>query len=119
MRNRTHPLTRALWVRPCVSFLCRFRGLMFTPPLPPDQGLLFIFPAASRWGTAIHMFGMRYDLAVVWLDDERRVVDVRLARRWRSICVPRAAARYVLELPASWATAFSIGDEVTWDEGPA
>ncbi len=91
---------------------------MAAPPLPPDRGLLFVFPETSRWGTAIHMLGMRYDLAVVWLDPARRVVDVRLARRWRSICVPRAAARYVLELPTPWLEAFHLGDEVTWDDTP-
>jgi len=114
VENRTHPLPRALWVRPCVSFFCRLRGLMGTPPLPQDRGLLLVFPSPSRWGTAIHMFGMRYDLAVVWLDEARRVVDARLARRWRSVLMPRATARYVLELPVSWLTAFHPGDEVTW-----
>ncbi|HEY58900.1 MAG TPA: DUF192 domain-containing protein [Anaerolineae bacterium] len=116
LHNRTYPLSRALWVRPCVSFVCRLLGLMGRAPLPEDRGLLFIFPQASRWGSAIHMFGMRFDLAVVWLDETRRVVDVRLARRWRSVCVPRRPARYVLELPVSWLEAFTPGDEVTWDE---
>ncbi len=83
-------------------------------PLPEDRGLLFVFPQASRWGTAIHMFGMRFDLTVVWLDESRRVVDVRFARRWR-VYVPRHAARYVLELPPSWNDSFHPGDEVTWD----
>ena len=104
--NRTHPLPRALWVRPCVSFGCRFLGLMGRASLPEDRGWLFVFPQSSRWGTAIHMFGMRFDLTVVWLDE---------ARRGR-VYVPRQPARYVLELPVSWLEAFHLGDEVTWDE---
>lgn len=112
--NHTRPLPRPLWVRWCEDFWCRLRGLMGAPPLPPDRGLLFVFPQTSRWGTAIHMLGMRFDLTVVWLDEAHRVVDVRLARRWRSVCVPRRAARYVMELPALWYDAFRSGDEVTW-----
>ena len=87
---------------------------MGAPPLPEDRGLLFDFRTPSRWGTTIHMFGMRYDLTVVWLSPEGKVVDVRRARRWRSILIPRAAARYVLELPLSWLDAFHLGDEVIW-----
>lgn len=114
VHNRTHPLSAPLWVRWCASFGCRFWGLMGVAELAPDEGLLFVFPSASRWGSAIHMLGMRFDLAVVWLDPARRVVDVRLARRWRFWCVPVAPARYVLELPSHWVEAFHPGDEVTW-----
>ena len=82
--------------------------------LPSDQALLFAWPRAGRLDTAIHMFGMRFDLAVIWLDDERRVVDARLARAWRSILIPRAPARFVLELHPSRGPEFAVGDHIDW-----
>ena len=112
--NRTRPLRAALWVTPCARWWCRLRGLMGRAALAPDEGLLFIWPRAGRLDTAIHMFGMRFDLAVIWLDDARRVVDARLARAWRSVLVPRARARYVLELHPSRLDEFRIGDQIDW-----
>ncbi len=112
--NRTRPLAAPLWVAPCTTWWCRLRGLMGRAALPPDQGLLFVWPRAGRLDTAIHMFGMRFDLAVIWLDHERRVVDARLARAWRSILIPRAPARFVLELHPSRLAEFAIGDHIDW-----
>ncbi len=112
--NRTRPLAQPLWVRLCASWWCRLRGLMGRPTLAPDDGLLFVWPRPGRLDTAIHMFGMRFDLAVVWLSTERRVVDVRLAQAWRSVLVPRAPARYVLELHPERYPDFRIGDRLDW-----
>ncbi len=112
--NRTRALPTPLWATLCATWWCRFWGLMGRAALPPDQGLLFVWPRAGRWDTAIHMFGMRFDLAVVWLDDRRRVVDVRLARAWRSVLVPKAPARFVLELHPQRLTDFAEGDQIDW-----
>ena len=113
--NRTRPLAAPLWATPCATWWCRFRGLMGVPHLDPREGLLLTWPYPSRWGTAVHMFGMRFDLAIVWLDPARRVVDVRIARAWRSVLVPRAAAQYVLELHPTRAPEFRVGDRITWE----
>jgi uncharacterized membrane protein (UPF0127 family) len=82
--------------RLCATFLCRFRGLMFSPPLEAGRGLLLVEAAESRVGTAIHMAFVAYPLAVAWLDAGRRVVDCRLARPWR-LYLPARRASYILE----------------------
>lgn len=56
------------------------------------------------------------DLAVAWIDDTGEVVDVRLARRWRPIYVPKRPARYILEMAASRLKDFRIGDKVEFKQ---
>lgn len=69
----------------------------------------------SRLDSAIHMFGVWTDLAVVWINDAMKVVDVRLARRWRPLYVPVQAARFVLESAPERLHDFEIGDEVFFE----
>ena len=72
----------------------RLRGLLGTRELPAGDGL-WIRPCRQ-----VHMFGMRYAIDVVFLDDERRVVDlVPQLGPWR-VSKHVKAATSVLELPA-------------------
>ena len=63
----------ALRVRVAASFAARARGLLFAPPLAPDEALL-IAPCSS-----IHTFAMRYPIDVVFLDRCARIVRVAAA----------------------------------------
>ena len=67
---------------------------------------------ADRFDSSIHMLFMAYDLAVIWLDDQYRVVDVKLCRQWRPAYIPVAPARFVLETNVERASDFKIGDEL-------
>ncbi len=118
VQNRTRPLSRPLRVRVCDRGLCRLLGLMFRASLPETEGLLFVWPRAGRWSTAIHMWGMFFPLALIWLDDRGVVVDRRIGRPWRTVAVPRHPARYVLELHLSRYDDFHIGDWVHFVEKP-
>jgi hypothetical protein len=52
----------------------RARGLMFRPSLPEDRGLLFVFDESDFH--SIWMKNCRFPIDIVWLDADRRVVDV-------------------------------------------
>jgi len=112
IRNVTRPLSRPLTAGYCESFLCRLRGLMMRTELPPNWGLLLVGGRESRLDAAIHMLFMRVNLAIVWLDRDKRVVDVRPAYRWRSVLLPRSPAQYILELAVDWLGEFEIGDQI-------
>lgn len=109
-------VSRAEW---CASFLCKLRGLSLRGSLPEGTGLLLVETGESRWGSAIHMFGMRFDLGLVWLTGRGVVVDARHARPWR-IYIPRVAARYTLEASPSVLEQVRIGDTLEFisDEAP-
>ncbi|MBI4732337.1 MAG: DUF192 domain-containing protein [Chloroflexi bacterium] len=110
IQNKDRPLTRPLQAGYCRSFLCRLRGLMFRFLLAPDQGLLLVQPRDSRLDSAIHMLFVFMDLAVIWINSDNVVVDTVLARAWRPAYVPRAAAKYILEIHPDRLNEFSIGD---------
>lgn len=112
VRNLDRPTSPLTPVKFCDSFLCRLRGLTFHRRIRPDEGLLLVQKRDSRLDAAIHMLGVGFDLTIVWINDDLRVVDKALARAWRPAYIPRRPARYVLEVhPDRWAD-YEIGDRV-------
>ncbi len=102
-------------LRPCRSWGCRGRGLMFRRALREDEGLFFVFPRPGRWGTAIHMFFVFFPIAAIWLDEAGRVVHAVEARPFR-IYIPARPARYLIEGPTALLAHARIGEVWTWRE---
>lgn len=76
----------------------RSKGLSGLKSLPPNHGLLFVFPENEKYG--IWMKGMNFSIDIIWLNENMRVVhweeDVR-PDSYPSIFYPPTNARYVLE----------------------
>ena len=89
---------------------------MFTRSIDPDHGLLLVQNRDSRMDASIHMLFMAMDLAIVWINHNKEVVDICLARRWRPAYIPHKAARYVLETHPQRLPDFRIGDRINWHE---
>jgi uncharacterized membrane protein (UPF0127 family) len=62
------------------------------------------------------MLAVPIDLAVVWINEDGDVVDVRLALRWRPAYIPRRPARYVLEMSSERWGDYLVGDKVSFEE---
>jgi uncharacterized membrane protein (UPF0127 family) len=92
--NLTRGTTVATRARRASGFLERLRGLMFSPGLPEEGGLL-LEPEGS-----IHTFFMRFPLDVAYLDGSYRVLRVcaHMAPN-RPGPVTTRGCRAVLELP--------------------
>jgi uncharacterized protein len=73
----TLPSGKVLQVEVMVSDEDRAMGLMFRPSLPMDRGMLFFFAAAEFHG--IWMKNCKFPIDIVWLDEEKKVVDVKEA----------------------------------------
>ena len=112
LENKNQPLPAPLHARYCDSFLCRLRGLMFRSSLAVDAGLLLVETRDSRIDTSIHMLFVFMDLAVVWINSEKIVVDTVLARAWRPAYAPSQPARYILEIHPSRLNEFKVGDHI-------
>lgn len=100
---------RARW---CVSFFSRLRGFMFRRELARDEGLVLVEGRESRMDTSIHMFFVWTDLAVIWLNAEREIVDTVLARAWRPFYAPAKPAQYTIEVHPKRLNEFTVGDKV-------
>jgi uncharacterized membrane protein (UPF0127 family) len=116
VRNLSKDMPQPLQAKYCSSFLCRLRGLTFRRMLPEGESLLLVHLKDSRLDTGIHMLGVSMDLAIVWINSKDRVVDVRLARRWRPMYLPSQPARYVLEMSPARLDDFRVGDRVSFEE---
>jgi uncharacterized membrane protein (UPF0127 family) len=112
LENNNQPLQSPLHALYCDGFLCRLRGLMFRSSLASDQGLLLVESRESRIDTAIHMLFVFMDLAVIWINSEKVVVDTVLARTWRPAYAPHQPATYILEIHPDRLNEFKIGDRV-------
>jgi uncharacterized membrane protein (UPF0127 family) len=116
IENKTRPLPSPLHAGYCDSFLCRLRGLMFRSSLAHEQGLLLVEKRDSRFDTSIHMLFVYMDLAVIWINSEKVVVDVLLARSWRPAYASRQPARYTLEIHPERLNEFKVGDRVEFHD---
>ena len=106
-------LSRVKW---CDTFGSRLRGLMLRGPLAPDEGLILVESRASIGGTSIHMFFVGFDIAAIWLGEDRRVVHTALARKWHPYYASPRPARYVLEAPPSLLEKISVGEMLRFEE---
>lgn len=84
----------------------RQMGLMFRPSLPRDRAMLFIFESVDFHG--IWMKNCRFPIDIVWLDEERRVVQVAEAvppckAEPCPVYQPMKKAAYVVEINAGQA----------------
>ncbi|MBI3683608.1 MAG: DUF192 domain-containing protein [Acidobacteria bacterium] len=88
-------------------------GLLRHDHLVPGQGL-WIVPCE-----AVHTFGMKFDIDVLYLCKSRKVLKIKetMARRRLSACL---RAHSVLELPAGTARASStkVGDQLEFEKLP-
>lgn len=66
--------------------------------------------------SSIHMFFVGMDLGVVWLNNDRVVVDLKMAKSWKPYYAPAQAARYVLEIHPERLPEFEIGDELSFEK---
>lgn len=110
--NKTRGSQSTVLARPCVTFWSRFRGLMLRPAIAPNEGLLFDEGRDLRLNASIHMFFMRFPIAVIWINSDLRVVDTCQAFPWRPYYAPSRPARYILETHIDRIADFHINDLV-------
>ena len=102
----TLPSGKVLQAEVMVKDEDRAMGLMFRPSLPLDRGLLFVFEDLDFHG--IWMKNCRFPIDIVWLDEERRVVQVAEAvppckAEPCPVYQPMKKAAYVVEINAGQA----------------
>jgi uncharacterized membrane protein (UPF0127 family) len=92
------------------------RGLTFTSEVAPASGLILVQKTDSRLDASIHMLGVGYDLAVIWINSSMKVVDKVLAESWHLSYAPKEPAQYVLEIHPDRLGEFEIGNKVQFED---
>jgi uncharacterized membrane protein (UPF0127 family) len=85
---------------------------MFRADLEIYSGIALQVNPPGVVNASIHMFFMYFDIAVVWIDKNMRVVDTNLAKKWRPYYAPKTAASYTIELHKDRLSDFQINDQV-------
>jgi len=116
INNLSRPLASPIQANYCSSFVCRLRGLTFRRRIEPSDGLLLVQKRESRLDASIHMLFVWMDLAIVWMNNEKVVVDMRHARRWSLIYSPQTPAKFVLEINPDHSNGIKIGDQLDFEE---
>ena len=112
IENKRQTADETLRLKYCDTFLTQLRGLMFRPRLSRDEGLVLVGTRDSRLESSIHMFFVAFDLTVLWINADMKVVDKVLAKSWRPAYLSKQPAKYVVEIhPERWGD-FEIGDMV-------
>ena len=96
----------------------RRAGLSKFESLPLDQGMLFVFDHSEKY--SIWMKNMKFAIDIIWLDEQKRVVDVvsnappQPGKKDSQLAVyrPRGDSMYILEVNAGLAALnnVNIGD---------
>jgi uncharacterized membrane protein (UPF0127 family) len=112
VENKNTPLPTSLQAKYCDDFFSRLRGLMFRHDLGLNEGLLLVQSRESRVDASIHMLFVYMDLAIIWINAEKKVVDTLLARSWKLAYAPHEPAKYILEIHPDRLNEFHIGDQI-------
>lgn len=110
--NQTTGESLAHQITRCNTFWRRLRGLMFRRQLDADEAYLFDFGSESVVAASVHMAFVFYPIALVWLDRQRRVVDVRLAQPFHLCYAPRKGAQYLVEGTPGLLDRVRVGDRI-------
>lgn len=88
------------------TYIKRLRGLMFKRHAP--DYVLVIHPCAS-----IHTYFMNFDIDVLFLDQDCRVLKKCSGLKKRQIIMPVKASKYVLETHKGGFDAITVGDRLS------
>lgn len=81
----------------------RERGLMFRSSLPPDGGMLFVFPASELHG--MWMKNTLVGLSVAFIDEHGVITNIEdMQPRTLDVHAASRPVRYALEMPLGWFT---------------
>ncbi|MDD5163778.1 MAG: DUF192 domain-containing protein [Candidatus ainarchaeum sp.] len=95
----------------------RLRGLMFENQALFDYALVFDLPRESVLNATIHMLFVFFPIDVVFLDKNRKVVDIiKSLQPFTPSCSPKKPAKFLIELPAGKANGISEGNELEWNQ---
>ncbi len=113
LRNTAKSTVLAKNIIYCRSFLSKAMGLMFTKPLG-DNAMVFHFTKEKR--ISLHMFFVFYPIDVLWLNKEKKVVQIKEHFKPFHVAMAEKPAMYIIELPHNTIkkTNTNIGDSISF-----
>ncbi len=114
--NKTKKLKVIKKTKIADSFFKRFKGLMFSKK--PDYALIFELEKEGKLNASIHMLFVFYSIDVVYLDSNKKVVDIKYNfMPWSLNYTPKTPSKYFIEfLAGTIGKKIELNDELEWQE---
>ena len=92
------------------NFFSRALGLMFRKNLPEDCGMLFVFESERRH--AFWNLGVGFEIDIVWLSSDGKVVDIakNVPPNSMEVRKPKRSAKYAIELAGGLSSKLGLGE---------
>lgn len=116
IKNTTKGTEIAEFITFCRNPWSRSKGLMFEPSLMA-RGYIFEFKKDILG--AIHMLFVFFPIDIVWLDENKKVVELKENIKAFSLgTVPKNKCRFFIELPTETIkeAKIEVGDQISWSK---
>jgi hypothetical protein len=107
IKNQTKKFVIIKKAKICRSIFSKALGFMFRFK-KPDYALVFIFNREVK--AELHMFFVFFPIDVLFLDKNKKVVDIKKDFKPFSYYSPKAKPQYVIELPVGLLKKTKTGD---------
>jgi len=109
IKNQSKKFVIIKKTRLCKNIFCKAFGFMFRFK-KPEKALVFIFKNKRR--IDLHMLFVFFPIDVLFLDKNKKVVDIKKNFKPFSYYASKARAEYVIELPRGSLGNTSKGDKI-------
>jgi uncharacterized protein len=107
-KNNVVIADRALYKK---NVMFKVRGLMFSKPLKRGEAIILEAKDEGIIETTLHMLFVFYPIDILWLNKKLEIVDIkRKVMPFKPWIVPRAPAKFVVEMKSGAAKTLRIGD---------
>ena len=96
LKNKTKNKILVNKIKVCKNFLNKSMGLILHKKLK-DKGLVFIFNKEKK--VSLHMIFVFFPIDVLYLDKNKKVIEMKKDFKPFSFYIPKKRAKYILELP--------------------
>jgi len=110
IKNKTKKFVIIDKARKCTSIWSKGTGLMLRKK--PDYGMVFTFRKEQR--NAITMFMVFFPVDLLFLDKNKRVVEIKKGLKPFRDYYPKAKSMYVIELPVGAMKKTGVGDKISF-----
>lgn len=86
-------------------------GLMFRLKFK-DEALVFPFPFEQT--TSLHMMFVFFPIDVLFLDQNKKIVEIKSNFKPWSVYTPKNKSKYVIELPKGKSSLVKLNDQISW-----
>ena len=89
-------------------------GLRFCKQIKNDEAILIERERESILDSTIDMLFVFFSIDVIWMDENKKIVDIKTARPFQLFSTPCKPAKYILEVKQGNGLKFKINDKLAF-----